>query len=164
VHINFPHWWPCHTCSWVLPVKLTAAQLLTKFSELFAIQWFIAMIIIACHWFQLWARLIQSPPFNHIIFRFILISSIYGSWDSDWLRAGRLKGWSSSPDRGKIFLLSTSSRPVLGPTQPPIQWVPRYLSLAVKQLGGEADHSPPTSAEVMNTWICMSAPPYVFMA
>jgi hypothetical protein len=28
-----------------------------------------------------------------------------------------------SPERGKFFLLSTSSRPTLGPTQPPIQWV-----------------------------------------
>jgi hypothetical protein len=32
------------------------------------------------------------------------------------------------PVGGKIFLLSTSSRPVLGPTQPPIQWVPGALS------------------------------------
>jgi hypothetical protein len=28
------------------------------------------------------------------------------------------------PGRGKIFLSSTVSRPALGPTQPPIQWVP----------------------------------------
>jgi hypothetical protein len=33
-------------------------------------------------------------------------------------------GRSSSPDRGKIFLLSTTSGSVLGPIQPPIQWVP----------------------------------------
>jgi hypothetical protein len=37
---------------------------------------------------------------------------------SDWPR-----GRSSSPGRVKIFILSTSSRPNLGPTQPPIQWV-----------------------------------------
>jgi hypothetical protein len=35
-----------------------------------------------------------------------------GSRDSDWLRAGRLRYRSSSPGRGKIFLFSTSSRPV----------------------------------------------------
>jgi hypothetical protein len=29
----------------------------------------------------------------------------------------------SNPGRGKIFVLSTTSRPALGPTQPPIQWV-----------------------------------------
>jgi hypothetical protein len=32
-------------------------------------------------------------------------------------------------------------------------------------LGGrEADHSPPTSAEVKNTWIYTSTPQHVFMA
>jgi hypothetical protein len=31
---------------------------------------------------------------------------------------------------------------------PPIQWVPGALSLKVKQPGCEADHSPPSSAEV----------------
>jgi hypothetical protein len=30
----------------------------------------------------------------------------------------------SSPGKVKNFLISTSSRPVLRPTQPPIQWVP----------------------------------------
>jgi hypothetical protein len=34
------------------------------------------------------------------------------------------------------------------PTQPPIQWVPGTLSLGVKQMWREADHSPPPSAEV----------------
>jgi hypothetical protein len=43
---------------------------------------------------------------------------------SDWLRAGRQWGWSPSPGRVMNFLFSTSSRPALGPTQPPIQWVP----------------------------------------
>jgi len=40
------------------------------------------------------------------------------------------------------------SRPALGPTQPPIQWILQALSLGVKQLGREADLSPPSSAEV----------------
>jgi hypothetical protein len=47
-----------------------------------------------------------------------------------------------------IFLFTTTSRMALGPTQPPIQWVPGALSLGVKQLGIEADHSPLSSAEV----------------
>jgi hypothetical protein len=34
------------------------------------------------------------------------------------------------------------------PTQPPIQWVPDALSLGVKWPVREADHSPPSSAEV----------------
>jgi hypothetical protein len=36
----------------------------------------------------------------------------------------------------------------LGPTQPRIQWVPGVFSLGVKRPGHEADHSPPSSAEV----------------
>jgi hypothetical protein len=44
----------------------------------------------------------------------------------------------SIPGSGNIFLFSTASRPTLGLNQSPIQWVP----------GGEADHSPPSSAEV----------------
>jgi hypothetical protein len=50
------------------------------------------------------------------------------SRDSDWLRAGRLRGWGSSPGRVKIYYFSISSRPALGSTQPPIQWVPGALS------------------------------------
>jgi hypothetical protein len=40
------------------------------------------------------------------------------------------------------------SRAALGPTQPPIRWVTGALSLGVKRSGREADHSPPSSAEV----------------
>jgi hypothetical protein len=46
-----------------------------------------------------------------------------------------------------IFLFTTASRTALGPTQPPIQWVPGALSHGVKRSGREADHSPPSSAE-----------------
>jgi hypothetical protein len=48
----------------------------------------------------------------------------------------------------EIFLFTTASRTALGPTQPPIQGVPGALSLGVKRPGREADHSPPSSAEV----------------
>jgi hypothetical protein len=75
-----------------------------------------------------------------------------GSRDSDWLRAGRRSDRSSSPSKVKNFSSSMSSRPVLGPTQPPIQWVPGAVSLGVKRLEREADHSP-TSAEVKKTYI-----------
>jgi hypothetical protein len=46
------------------------------------------------------------------------------------------------------FLFSMLSRPALGSTQRPIQWVPEAFSLWVKRPGCEADHSPPSSAEV----------------
>jgi hypothetical protein len=44
------------------------------------------------------------------------------------------------------------SRTALGPTQPPVQWVPVAVSLGVKRPVREADHSPPSSAEVKNAW------------
>jgi hypothetical protein len=50
----------------------------------------------------------------------------------------------------KVFLFSTASTPALGPTQPPIQWVPGVLSPGIKRQEREADHSPPSSAEVKN--------------
>jgi hypothetical protein len=37
---------------------------------------------------------------------------------------------------------------LMGPTQPPLQWVAGALSLGVKRPEREADHSPPSSAEV----------------
>jgi hypothetical protein len=57
----------------------------------------------------------------------------------------------------------SSSRPVLGPTQPPVQWLPWTLSQGVKRPGREDDQSPPTIVEVKNTWIYTSTPPYTFM-
>jgi hypothetical protein len=55
-------------------------------------------------------------------------------------------------------------RKALGSIQPPIHWVPRALSLGVKRPVCEADHSPPTSAEVKNARSYTSTPQYVFMA
>jgi hypothetical protein len=72
-----------------------------------------------------------------------LVSSLWfilRRYQSHWLRAGRLRGRSSSPGRVKNFLFSTSSRPALGSTQPPIQWVQGVLSQGVKWPGCEADH------------------------
>jgi hypothetical protein len=57
-----------------------------------------------------------------------------------------------------IFLFTTVSRRALGTTQPPIQWVQGVLSLGVKRPGREAGHSPPSSAEVKNTWSYTSTP------
>jgi hypothetical protein len=60
------------------------------------------------------------------------------------------------------FLFSIASRPALGLTEPPIQWIQGYPSPAVKRPGREADHSPLSSAEVKNAWTCTSTPQYVF--
>jgi hypothetical protein len=50
----------------------------------------------------------------------------------------------------EIFLFSIASRLAPGPTQPPIQWIPRALSLGVKRQGRESDHSPTSSTKAMN--------------
>jgi hypothetical protein len=49
-------------------------------------------------------------------------------------------------------------------TQPHIQWVPGTPFLGVKRPGHEADHSPPSSADVKNAWSYTSTPQYVFMS
>jgi hypothetical protein len=56
-----------------------------------------------------------------------------------------------SPAGQRIFPLASVSRPALGPTQPPVLCVPGVLSPGVKaRPGRDADHSPPSSAEVKN--------------
>jgi hypothetical protein len=52
--------------------------------------------------------------------------------------------------QGLEIFLFTTSRPALGPIQPPVRWVPGDLSLGVKRPGREADHSHPSSAEAKN--------------
>jgi hypothetical protein len=75
------------------------------------------------------------------------------------LRAGR-SGIDSR--QGQVyFLFATVSRPALGHTQSPIQWVSAAISLGVKRPGREADHSPPSSDKVKNAWRYASTDPYV---
>jgi hypothetical protein len=116
------------------------------------------------------ACLKQTGPSRSLVITLRLFSTIC-SWSRDSVvgvangyeledRGGR----SSSLGRVENFLFSTSSRPVLEPTRPPIQWVPGALSPGVKRAGREADHSPPASAEVKRMWIYKSTLPYAFMA
>jgi hypothetical protein len=64
------------------------------------------------------------------------------------LRAGRpeFDSWQEK----EMFLLCTASRPALRPTQPRTQRVPEVLFPGGKAVGREADHSPPSIAEVAN--------------
>jgi hypothetical protein len=57
-----------------------------------------------------------------------------------------------------------SSTPAMESTKLPIQWAPGALSTGVKLPGREANHSPPTSAEVKKMWIYTFTPQYAFMA
>jgi hypothetical protein len=51
----------------------------------------------------------------------------------------------------------------MGPTQPPVQWVPSYFP-EVKRPGREVKHSPLSSANVKTEWSYTSTPLYAFMA
>jgi hypothetical protein len=49
----------------------------------------------------------------------------------------------------KVFKTTDmASRPALGPTKPPIQWMPGTLSPEIKRPGLQDNHLPPSSAEV----------------
>jgi hypothetical protein len=54
--------------------------------------------------------------------------------------------------------LRMESNTALGPTQPPIQCVTVAFSQGLKRLEREADHSPPSNAEVKNIWSYTSTP------
>jgi hypothetical protein len=75
---------------------------------------------------------------------------IEATWTSEIL-VSYDRGFDSRRRLG-IFLFTTASRTVLGPTQPLIQWVAGALSPGIKRPGREADHSPPSSAEAKD-WV-----------
>jgi len=54
-------------------------------------------------------------------------------------------GLESNPDEDEIF---RPSRPSLAPTQPPVKWLPGLSGVKVRP-GRAGDHSPPSSAAVM---------------
>ena len=56
-----------------------------------------------------------------------------------------LDGPGSNPGGDEIF---RPSRPALEPTQPPVKWVPGFPEGKLRS-GRAADHSPPSSAAVM---------------
>jgi hypothetical protein len=87
---------------------------------------------------------LPSNNVNYVTKRAVIAQSVQ-RWVTDWTIG--VLGFDSRRGLG-IFLLTTASRTALGPTQPPIQLVPGALSLGVKRPRREADHLPPSSAEV----------------
>jgi len=70
--------------------------------------------------------------------------------------------WGSNPRRKKNFLFSRTSRPVLGPTQPPVQCVWGSFS-GVKRPTRKVNHAPPSSVKVKNEWSYTFNPPIAVM-
>jgi hypothetical protein len=71
---------------------------------------------------------------------------------------GLATGWKTEgsqfePRQGNKFALLHVIQTGFGLTQAPIQWVPEALSPELNRQGREADHSPPTSAEIKKTWV-----------
>jgi hypothetical protein len=66
----------------------------------------------------------------------------------------------------KVFLFATPSRLARGSTTASyaMENGERGISLEIKRLGCEADHSPPSSAKVKNAWSYNSTPPFIFKA
>jgi hypothetical protein len=98
------------------------------------------------------------------VFTFILsLDFFYVYMLSRYSDGYKLDGRGSIPGRNKrVFLYSTAPRPILGPTQLPIQWVSRALCLRVNRPGREANHLSASSAEENSRYT--STPPYVFKA
>jgi len=130
-----------------------------------------------CLFFPNFIPLILQPPFTHKKDRlfqshcytqrsdlnsvFLLFCAVFPAWliySTMNMEAADSSGWIILvllPGSGKIFPFSKMSRPALGPTQPPIQWVPRIPSVGGgggKAVGAWGDHSLSSSAEVKNWW------------
>jgi hypothetical protein len=94
----------------------------------------------------------------------------HGSRDSS---VGIATGYGMDEQGGREFRVPIGSKKiVISPYRPDRLWVHptsykngyQGLFPGVKRQVREADHSPPTSAEVEKMWIYTSTPPYVFMA
>jgi hypothetical protein len=96
-------------------------------------------------------------PVQNLLFSYVLYRRY-----SDWLQAGRPIDQSSGPGRVKNFLHCVQTGSGAHPASYPMGTGGSFPG--VKRQGREADHSPPTSAEVKKMWIYTYTPPYAFMA
>jgi hypothetical protein len=71
----------------------------------------------------------------------------------------RLDAQDSIPGKvRRFFFYSTAPRPILWSTQPPIKWVSGSLSTWIKQLGLDADPSPPLMPRSRMMELCLHYP------
>jgi hypothetical protein len=75
--------------------------------------------------------IIQIQNYYHPVYfpKGTVIAQSIQRWATGWVIG--VHGFDSRRGLG-IFLFTTASRTALGPTQPPIQWVPEALSPGVK--------------------------------
>jgi hypothetical protein len=69
-----------------------------------------------------------------------------------------LEGGGLIPGWWQILLYTTTSRPALVLTQPPVQSIPGAVFQEVKWPGREADNPPPSSAEIKNGELFLHSP------
>jgi hypothetical protein len=130
-----------HPWNGVLFEKMIVAHQVKKFPTYCGTRGFIAVFIRAHHWTLSWTWWIQSISKLPCPVRFILLDLV------------TFEMFGSSCSFLHIPVITS------GPTQPPIQLVTGALSLGVKRPAREADHLPPSSAEVKNAWNYTSTPP-----
>jgi hypothetical protein len=88
----------------------------------------------------------------------ILTEFLKGS-DLPFVSPDRLLSNMNNLNKWIFFLFATASRPALGSTLLPIQWVPGALNPGIKWPGREADYSLLSSDGIKNVWSCTSPPP-----
>jgi hypothetical protein len=99
-------------------------------------------------------RSAQLKESTGTILRAVMAESVQRS-ATDWTIG--VLGFDSRRGLG-IYLFTTVSRTALRHNQPPVQWIPRFLSSGIKRRVRKSDHSPPSSAKVKNVWSYTSTP------
>jgi len=99
-------------------------------------------------------NLLCHVPCNLFVLNFVLSYNGTHCITRKWKRLHHYLRKYTNNNLHQIFL---PSRPTLWPTQPPVQWVPGLFGVKV-WLGRAADHSPPSSAEVLEDKSYTSTP------
>jgi len=119
--------------------------------------------IVQCH-----ANIKMTPSItlNHIPILSFQHKKILNMWTSP----AKTTGWTTAEsvldswEERQIFLLLQSIQTGCGAHPAFCPWVLEAVSLGLKQLGCEPEHSPLRSAEYKNVWRYTSTPPYAFVA
>jgi hypothetical protein len=112
------------------------------------------MIIFECtHSLNSKSEAVGLEPLFPVIWVYLMFEQTSKNYHSPFLNSssvGAATGYGLDGLRAGVYVLvgARLSRPGLGPTQPPIQWVLMALSPGVKRPGHETDHLPPSSVVV----------------